>query len=64
MREYTVTWQIEVYADNPVHAAMQALEAQRAPDSMASVFDVVPFGEDGPVTRVDCEEHDETATVP
>lgn len=39
--EYHVTWTIEVNADNPTAAAERALELVRAPNSTATVFEVV-----------------------
>jgi hypothetical protein len=45
MAEYLVTWKIEVAADSPEDAALQALEIQRDPESMATVFDVVDTAE-------------------
>lgn len=40
MPEYRVTWQIDVVALSPKDAAERALEIQRNPDSIATVFDV------------------------
>ena len=54
-KEYTVTWKIELYADTPDEAALEALRIQRDPESMATVFDVVPFG-GGNVTRIDLDD--------
>jgi hypothetical protein len=39
---YLVTWQIEVDADSPRDAAKKALEIQRDPTSIATVFNVTP----------------------
>ena len=54
--EYTVTWAIEVYADTPEDAAQQAEDIMRDPTSLATVFDVQPFGKPEDSTRVDLEE--------
>ena len=48
-----VTWQIDLEADSPREAAEKALEIQRNPDSIATVFDVVNGA--GKKTRVDLE---------
>lgn len=40
MPEYRVTWDIDIEADSPEEAAKKALEIQRRPDSIATVFDV------------------------
>lgn len=40
MNTYTVSWVIEVDADNAVDAAKEALLIQRDPESTALVFDV------------------------
>ncbi|MEU9064976.1 hypothetical protein AB0D13_40650 [Streptomyces sp. NPDC048430] len=40
MQEYTVTWSIDLDADDPVHAARLALAIQRNPASWATVFTV------------------------
>lgn len=63
MPEYLVTWQIEIYADDPREAAEQALAIHRKPTSTATVFDVVETADGGcgHVTRVDL---DEPATAP
>ena len=44
MAEYVVRWKIELEADSPQDAAAQALDIQRDPDSIATVFDVVDPG--------------------
>lgn len=41
--EYTVRWVIQVDADSPEGAAMQAAMMARDPDSEATTFDVVPM---------------------
>jgi hypothetical protein len=42
MKQYLVTWQIDIEetADNPIEAAAQALIILRDPDSVATVFEV------------------------
>lgn len=40
MTEYYVEWRIEVEADSPKSAARAALEIQRDPNSIATVFHV------------------------
>jgi len=46
-----VRWEIDVDADSPREAARKALEIQRDPDSIATVFDVIE--PNGRVVRVD-----------
>ena len=41
-KDYVVSWTIELQAETPRHAAEQALEIQRDPSAMATIFDVVP----------------------
>ena len=41
--EYHVVWRIEVEAENPTEAAVQAREILLDPDSEAVVFDVTAF---------------------
>lgn len=38
MPEYLVTWRVELDATDPLDAARQALEMQRDPTSLATVF--------------------------
>jgi hypothetical protein len=40
MRDYIVTWTITIPAESHEAAACEALEIQRDPDSIATVFDV------------------------
>ena len=40
MANYTVRWEINVEADDPVKAAVEALEIQQDPFSEAVVYDV------------------------
>ncbi|MBF6439546.1 hypothetical protein [Nocardia cyriacigeorgica] len=54
MSEYSVTWQIDVTADNPVHAAHAALAVQRDPYSTATVFDITD--EHGTTHRIDLQD--------
>ena len=51
---YYVTWSIELEATSPKAAAEMALEIQRDPTSIATVFTV--FDENGVETRVDTSE--------
>lgn len=57
MREYLVSWEIEITANTPEEAARKALAVQRDPNSIAMVFDVI--GENGGPIRVDLLELDE-----
>lgn len=56
-KTYYVTWSIEVEATSPKVAAEMALEIQRDPESIATVFMV--YDENGAVTRIDAFEHEE-----
>jgi len=40
MKQYLVTWKINIFAKNPKDAAMQALKIQRDIDSIALIFDI------------------------
>ena len=40
MKEYIVTWRIEIYAEDKNHAALQAREIQLDPNSIATIFEV------------------------
>jgi hypothetical protein len=40
MKTYRVRWEIDLEADSCLEAAERALEIQRNPDSIATVFDV------------------------
>lgn len=51
-REYIVTWKIELTALSPEHAAQLALEAQRDPDSLATVFEVQGANDESGSTEV------------
>jgi len=61
MGEYLVRWEIEIEAETPQDAAAQALDIQRDPDSIATVFDV--SGADGETTRVDVQLRSLVANV-
>jgi len=41
MPNYYITWDIQIEADSPEDAAREALEIQRNPESIATVFTVV-----------------------
>ncbi len=58
MRTYHVTWEIEVFADNPVDAAVEALQIQKCWKSIAKVFGVTEMTRDGTAQteRVDLDE--------
>lgn len=53
MPDYLVTWEININAESPEAAAAKALEIQRDPNSIATVFDVTD--EDGRTARIDLE---------
>lgn len=40
MKEYTVTWEIQLHATSPKAAAYEALRIQRDPNSLATFFEV------------------------
>ena len=50
---YRVTWTIDVEAASPLEAARKAQEIQRDPESIATIFDIIPFTHDaeGRITR-------------
>ncbi|TLG04253.1 hypothetical protein FEK35_20710 [Nocardia cyriacigeorgica] len=56
--DYRATWQIDITATDPLHAARTALAIQRDPDSTATVFDVVD--EYGTTFRIDLAEESPT----
>ena len=60
MKTFLVEWAIDIDAATPEAAARRALEIQRNPASMATVFDVT--GENGIKHRVDLLEIEEGAT--
>lgn len=58
-KEYRVEWVIELHADSPEAAARQALDIQRTPTSLATVFDVKAFDSPDDSQRIDLTERDE-----
>ena len=46
MKEYHVEWSIDISASSPLEAACFALEIQRDPNSIATVFYVFEEGKD------------------
>lgn len=57
MKRYHVTWDIDLHADSPEAAAREALRIQRNPESIATVFTVIP--EDGDPQQIDLAAIDE-----
>jgi len=53
MAEFTVTWSIEVSAENSHAAAEEARKIQLDPNSEAIYFEVYPMGNSGVVDAVD-----------
>ena len=55
MRDFLVRWEINIEADSPREAAENALQIQRDPPSIATVFKVCGLPEDSPLpwTEVD-----------
>lgn len=51
--EYLVDWSISIDAENPTEAAAQALEMQRDPESIATVFTVRKADSTEPAIVVD-----------
>lgn len=51
MKDYTVTWTIDIYADSPLEAAKLARDSQIQPDTSALVF--YTFTAEGEACRVD-----------
>jgi hypothetical protein len=60
MTAYSVNWKIDIEAESPVEAAKQALEIQRDPATLATVFEI--YDEDGNHTSVDLLEIRENRT--
>lgn len=58
MKEYLVTWSIEVSAEHPQEAAEIAQCVQRDLDSLATFFNVTDL-ESGQLTSVDLSEEEE-----
>jgi hypothetical protein len=54
MTEYRLRWEIDVDAENAQEAARRALEIQRDPRSIATVFDVAERPK-GPYQRIDAQ---------
>jgi hypothetical protein len=59
--EYTVEWSIDLDADSPWDAAIQAWEMIRDPESQASIFFVTRRDVNDVTTRIDVLEPDEDA---
>ena len=55
MNAYLVTWEITIDADSPHEAAQKALDIQRNPSSIATVFSVEDLDTDEQ-SRIDLEE--------
>lgn len=53
MKEYSITWTIDITAPNPRDAAAQALAMQRDTASTATVFAVSPRNEDTDMFTID-----------
>ena len=58
MAAYRVIWEIDIEADTPLHAARQAADIQRDPQSIAVVFEVKEMTPKGwmHVENVDLEQ--------
>lgn len=54
---FHITWEIDLHAKSPKEAAIGALEIQRDPESIATVFDITD--EKGVTTRVDLSDDTE-----
>lgn len=55
MKQYRVTWELDIYADTPIQAAKTALRIQRDAGSSATVFDVQLWNAPAhPVCRGNC----------
>ena len=53
-KDYLVIWEIDLKAESPREAAQQALEIQRDPESIATVFTVI--SEDFRAKKIDLME--------
>lgn len=53
MKLYIVVWEIDIEAESPEEAARMALEVQRNPDSIATVFEVYESGTGDPPEVID-----------
>jgi hypothetical protein len=63
--EYRVLWEIDITAESPVDAAIQALKVQRNPDSDALVFEVRSKGKSLLLDLLDVPEyHDQAEPEP
>lgn len=62
MPRYSVTWEIDVDADDPVAAAREAFGHMQRPGTTATTFDLVEQGEEeaAGVFRIDLAEHGAT----
>ncbi|NLA66735.1 MAG: hypothetical protein GX856_00530 [Gammaproteobacteria bacterium] len=60
MKTYTIGWFIEIDAESPEHAALLALQIQRDPLSLATVFSVQD--ETGDIRNVDVQPDPTTTT--
>ena len=58
MTQYHVSWRIDIEADSPTEAAVQALTIQRDRQSTATVFHVTPAGQ--PTEVIDLQDVDFT----
>ena len=56
MSEYTVHWEIDLDAETPYEAAQRALEIQRDPQSIATMFIVEERG--GRAVKIDFNPND------
>ena len=55
MTNYRVSWEIDIDADSPRDAAEKAVEIQRRPDSIATVFTV--WDDTGESIEIDLDEN-------
>jgi hypothetical protein len=46
MKEYRIRWEIDLSADSPEEAALEALRIQQDPESLATEFEVTDRGTD------------------
>jgi len=59
--KYHVFWEVELDADGPIEAAKIALEMQRDPQSMATVFELVDENE---ITyKIDADNNDVISSI-
>lgn len=57
MKTYHITWTIEIDADSSIDAACMALDIQRDPTSVATVF-MVRDVQTGNETKIDLDEQE------